>query len=98
MRVWQGWFLPPAAIERYEAVMPGKTRRGQYVGFAVAGLAIAGSIFCAYLKEPVVACALLAVPALSVAKALFDSARAGPAKPVQGAPAVVPVSTAAPSP
>ncbi len=54
-----------------------ETRRGQYLGTVVTLVALAGGIYCASIRQGVVASVLVGVPVLSVAKALFESARPG---------------------
>lgn len=53
-------------------------QRGQYLGFVVTLVAIAGAVYCALHGQGWIAAALVGVPVLSVAKALIDSARARP--------------------
>jgi uncharacterized membrane protein len=57
------------------------TRRGHWMGFVVALVAMTGAGFCAYLRQPVIAALCLGVPVLSVAKALIDSAKSAHSAP-----------------
>lgn len=47
-------------------------KRGQYLGGAVSVLAIAGSVYCASIQQPVVAIALVSMPILGIVKALLS--------------------------
>jgi len=47
-------------------------RRGQVLGASVTLASIFGALFCAYIQQPWVATALVAVPVMSVAKAFLD--------------------------
>ena len=51
------------------------TRRGHWLGFAIAVLAMLGAFGCLELKYPWVATVFLSVPVMAVAKALIESAR-----------------------
>jgi uncharacterized membrane protein len=52
------------------------SRRGHWLGFATTVLAVAGAGFCAWIGRNWVAAAFLSVPAMAVAKALVDAAKA----------------------
>lgn len=104
VKLWQGQFPSPEAIEQYERASPGSfdriitmaekaqeaaieagrearrfqqkdVQRGHWLGAVVAILAITGAVICAYLNQPLVAGALVAVPVMSVAKALIDTVK-----------------------
>lgn len=60
-------------------IMSRDTQRGHWLGWSVTVGSLLGAVVCAYLNQPVVAVALVAVPVMSVAKALIDSSRAKPA-------------------
>jgi hypothetical protein len=68
------------------------TKRGVWLGWSVTVGAIIGAVVCAYIGQPAVALVLIAVPVMSVAKALVDSSRAAraaaspPEPPKAGAP------------
>ena len=63
------------------------TRRGQWLGAGITAGAVVGAVVCAVIHQPVVAGLLVAVPVMSVARAMIESARG---RPVQGQ--VVPVT------
>jgi uncharacterized membrane protein len=52
------------------------TSLGLWLGWSVTIVALVGALICAALKQPVIGCALVAVPVMSVGKALIESARA----------------------
>jgi len=68
-------------------------RRGQLLGAGVTVLAMLGAVGCVALHQPWVAGAFLAVPVMSVAKALIDSTkttgRNGPPPPAANTPSTV---------
>jgi uncharacterized membrane protein len=66
-----------ASAERAQAYMRGDMRRGHWLGFVLSLAALAGALACVKLGAPVVAGVFLALPVMSVAKALVDSARYG---------------------
>jgi len=53
------------------------TRRGQWLGFAVAIAALFGAAYCGYLGQPWLAACFVAVPVMGVATALVNSASKG---------------------
>lgn len=72
------------------------TRRGHWLGFVIAGLAMLGAFGCLELQFPWVATVFLSVPVMAVAKALIESARsnvsASPMKAVEPRNQPAPVS------
>jgi hypothetical protein len=70
-----------SASAEARALLSKDTARGHWLGWSVTLGALVGAVVCAYLKQPLVACALVAVPVISVAKALIDSSKAKPAPP-----------------
>ena len=57
------------------------SRRGHWLGWSVTVAALAGAVTCAFIGQPWVAGALVAVPVMGVAKALIDSSQNKPAAP-----------------
>ena len=51
------------------------TRRGHWLGWSIAALAIIGAVTCAWLEHPYVAALLVSVPVLGVARQLIDGVR-----------------------
>ena len=76
------------------------TRRGHWLGFVAAVLAMLLAFGCLLLQYPWVAAAFLSVPVMAVAKALIDTATSRPqAQPIQPpAPAPPPQPTTAAPP
>jgi Predicted membrane protein (DUF2335) len=69
------------------AAQRGDVKRGHYLGSVITGAAMIGAGVCAFINQPWVAGAFLAVPVMSVSKALIDSVRTPqPKLPIPVAP------------
>jgi uncharacterized membrane protein len=75
------------------------TKRGQWLGFALGGIACVGTVICLALGNPWVAGLFLSLPLMEVAKALIETAKALSYSAVTSAPARPnPTPPPAPSP